>query len=313
MKAMRRQRISISLNIKHRVLISVASVVSLAIFMIYYSLHANLTYIQEVELITVFIYFADALLLFVILPLIIEESRREKIEQVFPEYLRDLVKALRTGYPLSLALDYVVKTNDYGAFQPYAKELAVKISWGRKFEDELLEIARRIKSKILLLSAEIISSASKAGGKIVEIANAVSDLISTLWDLELRRRAMLKSNTYIVLVVFGAYLAAMYIITYTFIPSFVQAYADRYILLMYLAVLGQALWSGILAGQIEKLSLVASLKWVAILLLVTATAYGLVIVLKPPVTPQQILEAKRQLAEMIKQSKLYNSTGFGML
>jgi hypothetical protein len=301
------------LETKQRIIIAVVSVVLLSIILIYYYLHANLTYIQQVELITIFIYFADAMLMFIIFPLILEESKREKIERVFPEYLRDLVKALRTGYPLSLALDYVIKTNDYGAFQPYAKELAVKISWGRKFEDELLEIAKRIKSKILLLSAEIISSASKAGGKIVEIANAVSDLISTLWELELRRRAMLKSNTYIVLVVFGAYLAAMYIITYTFIPSFVQAYADRYILLMYLAVVGQAIWSGVLAGQIEKLSVVASLKWVAILLLITATAYGLVIVLKPPVTLKQILKAKQQLLEMLNQTATYNQTRFGLM
>ncbi|NPA86321.1 MAG: hypothetical protein GXO42_02920 [bacterium] len=297
-----------AIPLKKRIVVAAIITAAAAGILFYHFFTAKLNYIDKVKIITIFLYVLAGSILFVVLPEAVEEAKRERIEKIFPDYLRDLVKALRTGYPMALALDYVVKTNDYGDFQPYAKKLAVRVSWGKKFEEEILEIARRIKSKIIYLCAEIISSAARAGGKLVEILSAVSDLVSTVTELEMRRRVTLKSHTYIVLVVFGAYLAAIYIILYTFIPSFVKAYANYYIILIYLAVIGQAIWSGFLAGQIERLSLLASLKWVAIFLLIVASAYGLLVVLKPPISPKAIQKAKQQLQKFEQTANFTNFT-----
>ena len=241
---------------------------------------------------------------FVLQPVISHEKLIEKTEEVFPNFIRDTVKALRSGYAIHLALDYVARMGDYGAFNKYVKKMAAKVSWGKPFEEVIMEVAKSLKSKLILLSADIISSASKSGGKVVDVLDAISNLLDTVTGLEKERRSMLKSYCMTILVVYGAYMMSMFILTYTFLKSFVKSQCDQYIYIMYIIVIVQGFFCGLLAGYIDSLKIGGALKW-ALITMLLGTIFGIVIIVHPPIKPKQLIKYK---LEAIKKAQKANTT-----
>src|SRR3989338_872490 len=60
---------------------------------------------------------------------IFNENRKQKeLESRFPEFVRNLTGAIKSGMPAATSVIHVAET-DYGALTPFVKKLANQIEW----------------------------------------------------------------------------------------------------------------------------------------------------------------------------------------
>jgi flagellar protein FlaJ len=144
--------------------------------------------------------------------------RLNKMEDKFPDFLKDMAEYWRGGLSMTAAIE-TISRGEYGALNKEVEKMANQISWGVAFEDVLKMFAERVKTSIIVRSVSLVIEANKAGGKIADILlTAANDAREIRWLKDDRRRklAMYTMVSYISYVV---YLAVIVIICLTFLPA----------------------------------------------------------------------------------------------
>ena len=141
-----------------------------------------------------------------------------KIDERFPDFVRDLAESRRAGMTFTKAIIHSSKGN-YGVLTPEIQKVARQISWGSSVDAALSSFAKRVNTKLINRTISLIIEASRSGGHVADVLDAASKDAREIKLIESERRASLISYVAIVYVGMGVFLMIVVIITKTLLPS----------------------------------------------------------------------------------------------
>jgi len=141
-----------------------------------------------------------------------------KIDERFPDFVRDLAEARRAGMTFTKAIIHASKGN-YGVLTPEIQKIARQISWGSSVDAALSSFAKRVNTKLIRRTISLIIEASRSGGHVADVLDAASKDAREIKLIESERRASLISYVAIVYVGMGVFLMIVVIITKTLLPA----------------------------------------------------------------------------------------------
>jgi flagellar protein FlaJ len=170
--------------------------------------------------------FLSASILFFIGPFSFYEYFRfrklDRMEEKFPDFLRDLAEYWRGGLSMSSAVGTLAK-GEYGALTGEVKKMATQISWGVSFHQVLRMLTERMGSRLVNRSVSLIEEADKAGGSISDVLVTASNDAREIKWLQLERKRNTSSYMMIVYVSFFVYLGIVGVMAGLFIPAIVSS------------------------------------------------------------------------------------------
>ncbi|MBZ9569974.1 type II secretion system F family protein [Methanobrevibacter sp. TMH8] len=116
------------------------------------------------------------------------EKRSEKIENASPDFLRQLASMLRVGLSFENAMEDLSR---YGSGPLYdeIKRAVIEIKMGREFNESIIAMVKRLKSKNLERTFKIILEARKSGGSLADIIDDISNDLRAIIMLKRERRS----------------------------------------------------------------------------------------------------------------------------
>ena len=141
-----------------------------------------------------------------------------KIDDRFPDFVRDLAEARRAGMTFTKAIIHASKGN-YGVLTPEIQKIARQISWGSSVDAALSSFANRVNTKLIRRTISLIIEASRSGGHVADVLDAASKDAREIKLIESERRASLISYVAIVYIGMGVFLMIVVIITKTLLPA----------------------------------------------------------------------------------------------
>jgi flagellar protein FlaJ len=208
----------------------------------------------------------------------LEGARIKNLEENLPAFLRDIAEARKTGMTLPEAVYKSVKV-DYGDLSQEVQKMSHQISWGIPFNEVLERFARRTKSRFIERSIAVILQAQISGGALTETLDAVARDASLIKEAERERKSKLSQQSMIMYAIYVLFVIIVVSLQKLMIPlvtakgfavtsSNPEAMLFFYRNLFFTMIVIQAVFNGMIAGQISEGSPVVGLKHSAILLVV---------------------------------------------
>lgn len=225
---------------------------------------------------------------------IVHIRKIKKIEEYFPNFLRDISEMNRSGMTLTRAVNTVAK-GEYGDLSEEIKLIDASLSWGISFEESLNRFAERVSTSLIFRSVALINQAGKAGGNVPDVLEVAAKDAYTIKMMERERFSSMIVYVVIVYMSFFVFLFVIGILTYSFIPvmadaanqagasgpqaaQFIQRFdPEEFNRLFFHAGLIQGFASGLVAGQMGEGNMVAGLKHSVILSLVAWITFVFII------------------------------------
>ena len=168
-------------------------------------------------------------LISLMLPYGIYGHRRDKIrarvEEKFPDFLRDLAEYWKGGLSMTVAIQTLAK-GEYGNLNEEVNKMASQISWGVSFSEVLEMFTERVTSPIVTRAVRMVDEANRAGGRISDILLAASYDAKEIKALETERRQEVGSYVMVIYASFFVYLGIILVLASTFIPAIVDSSAS---------------------------------------------------------------------------------------
>ena len=209
--------------------------------------------------------------------------RVRKIDERFPDFVRDLAEARRAGMTFTKAIMYASRGN-YGGLTAEIKKISQQISWGSSVEDALSSFAKRVHTKLIRRTVSLIIEASRSGGNVADVLDAASRDAREIRLLESERRGTMMSYVAVIYVGMGVFLMIIYILCNSFIPAMTgqgsQGLATAMgssakitkatiIPVFFYATFFQSMGMGVVTGVFEEGNVISGIKHVFIMCLVT--------------------------------------------
>jgi flagellar protein FlaJ len=229
-------------------------------------------------------------LLIVMVPLAIldfRESQRVKhIEDALPNFFRDLAGMNDSGMTLPNAV-HLVAQSEYSTLTPFIRKMDDEMSWNTTFIDAINRFRARLGTPLTDRSIDLIAKASKAGGDVSEVLRAAANDAYSFIQLRNERRNNMLIYVIIVLISFMVFVFVILILVSTFLSTMASAgsaassagagaasFAGTVDLFFYTrlfshAAMIQAIFSGLVAGQMGEGRAIAGLKYSAIMLVIS--------------------------------------------
>lgn len=222
---------------------------------------------------------------------LLRERRIGKIDNHFPDFVRDLAESKRAGMTFTKAILMAAKGN-YGTLTPEIKRMARQISWGESVTDALLALAKRVNTPLIRRIVTLIIEASKGGGATADVLMAAARDAREIKFLQSERRANMAS--YIIIVYIGAlsFLAIILILCNSLLPSLTESATALPTLgfggrgglsigdlknVFFWGAMIQSLGSGLVAGVFETGYIADGAKHACILVFITWLAFKILI------------------------------------
>ena len=149
---------------------------------------------------------------------------RARVEEKFPDFLRDLAEYWKGGLSMTVAIQTLAK-GEYGNLNEEVNKMSSQISWGVSFGEVLEMFTERVTSPIVTRAVRMVDEANKAGGKISDILLAASYDAREIKALETERRQEVGSYVTVIYASFFVYLGIILVLASTFIPAIVDSSA----------------------------------------------------------------------------------------
>ena len=216
------------------------------------------------------------------------------IQSMIPDFLERMAGINRVGLTIVQAIGIMVNTN-LGLLSYEIRRIKRDIDWGVNFSDALIRFEQRISTPSIARTVSLITKASEMSGQIGEVLAIAGSDAKMSETLKKERLADMFIYTAIVYLSFFVFLFVVAVLATQFLPVLaniggsglssagalsaigsvpVKSF-DR---LLYHAVLIQALFSGLIAGQMGESSLSAGVKHSCILLIIALITFNFVIV-----------------------------------
>lgn len=116
------------------------------------------------------------------------ERRIDAIEQGTPDFLRQIASLLRAGVGLETALEDVSKHGS-GPLTDELKRAVIEIKIGSTFDDAILAMGERLKSKNLDRTFRMILEGRRTGGSLSDVIETVAEDLRAVLSLQRERKA----------------------------------------------------------------------------------------------------------------------------
>lgn len=149
------------------------------------------------------------------------ERRVDAIEQGTPDFLRQIASLLRAGVGLETAMEDVSKHGE-GPLTDELKRAVIEIKIGSTFDDAILAMGERLKSRNLDRTFRMILEGKKTGGSLSDVVETVAEDLRAILALQRERKAnvMMSVMFLIIAAIVAAPFALGMIMTYnSFIAS----------------------------------------------------------------------------------------------
>lgn len=156
-----------------------------------------------------------------LLDFFIMSARQKELERRFPEFVRNLVGAVKSGMPISKALVFVSRT-DYGALSPYVLKLSHQVEWSIPVHKALLNFAKETGNKVIIRSIATVIEAELSGGSIEDVLESVTTSVIEIKKIKDQRRASIHSQIVQSYIIFIVFLVVMIVIQNLLIPYIAQ-------------------------------------------------------------------------------------------
>jgi flagellar protein FlaJ len=238
-----------------------------------------------------------AILIAIVPPGFIHQLRRgrvKRIEQYFPNFLRDVAEMNRSGMTLTKSVN-TVSNGEYGDLTIEIAKINAMLSWGISFEDALDKFADRVATPLIYRSVSLINQASRAGGNVPDVLEVAAQDAYVLKMMEKDRISNMIIYVVISYMSFFVFLFVIGILSYTFIPVMAEASIsanaagsgaeqfmgvfepDVFNRLFFHASLIQGFASGLVAGQMGEGEVIAGLKHSVILSMIAWISFTFII------------------------------------
>ncbi|MEM5801153.1 MAG: type II secretion system F family protein [Candidatus Aenigmatarchaeota archaeon] len=137
-----------------------------------------------------------------------ELNKIRSLEDQFPQFMNDLVEAVRSGMSLPQAVS-VVSKNDYGNLNPYIKKLNAQLEWGIPFTKAFASFTRSTKSKLIARIGATIIESHEYGGNLTDVFESISNTTVEIERLREERKLFLNSQIVSGYIIFFVFLAVI--------------------------------------------------------------------------------------------------------
>jgi flagellar protein FlaJ len=218
--------------------------------------------------------------------------RIQKIDGIFPDFVRDLAESRRAGMTFTKAILFASK-GEYGILTPEIKKISQQVSWGGGVTDALESFAQRVNTKSIRRTITLIIEASNSGGNVADVLDVAAKDAREIKMLEAERRTNMASYVVVIYVGMFVFLAIVLILCTSFIPAMVGGEGaqgmqgvmgggntvtqDEISGVFYLACLVQAFGSALVAGVFEDGRYTSSVKHIFIMVFCTWIMFKLLL------------------------------------
>jgi flagellar protein FlaJ len=217
--------------------------------------------------------------------------RVRKIDDRFPDFVRDLAESRRAGMTFTKAILYASKGN-YGVLTSEIKKISQQISWGSSVEEALDAFASRVRTKLIRRIISLIIEASRSGGNVADVLDAASKDARELRLLERERRGSMMSYVAVIYVGMGVFLLIIAILCSSLIPAMTGEASrglsgaiggpnlitqDEIVPVFFYTNLVQSIGMGLVTGVFEEGNMASGVKHIFIMALVTWIVFKFVV------------------------------------
>ena len=219
------------------------------------------------------------------------------IDKNIPRLLREIAESGKTGLTLTRAIE-VSAERDYGPLTKELKQLVAQLSWGSSIEEAFHAFAIRARTKLAQRTSDLIIEVARSGGDTQEVMEQVNKHIGELQSIDRERYAQMRPYAAVVYIAFGVFLFTDVLLIRSFFTQIVQLQAKVMAtsgggggggvfagagsvdvgflkMVLYHAVIIQALFGGLIAGKMSEGRLGAGLKHTLLLLIIAFVTFFL--------------------------------------
>jgi flagellar protein FlaJ len=217
------------------------------------------------------------------------------IQALIPDFLERMAGINQVGLTIAQAIAIMVNTN-LGLLSYEIRRIKRDMEWGAHFTEALMRFEERVSTPSIARTVTLITKASEMSGQIGVVLTIASSDAKMTDVLKRERMAEMFIYTAIVYLSFFVFLFVVGVLTTQFLP--VLAHITTKGLptsgalsgigsipiqtinrLLYHACLVQAIFSGLIAGQMGESSIAAGVKYSWVLLVIALVAFNVVLVI----------------------------------
>ena len=150
-----------------------------------------------------------------------ENKRQKEIESRFPEFVRNLSGAIKSGMPAAQAVVHVSE-GEYGTLTPHLKKLANQIEWSIPFHRAFMNFAKETENPVIRRAIATVIQAEQAGGNIEDVLTSVTESLLQIKKIKEERKSAIHAQVMQSYIIFFVFLAVMIVIQNLLIPYMVK-------------------------------------------------------------------------------------------
>jgi flagellar protein FlaJ len=216
------------------------------------------------------------------------------IQALIPDFLERMAGINQVGLTIAQAIAIMVNTN-LGLLSYEIRRIKRDMEWGANFTEALMRFEERVSTPSIARTVTLITKASEMSGQINEVLSIASSDAKMSEILKRERMSEMFIYTAIVYLSFFVFLFVVAVLTTQFLPVLANITTTGmpqsgalagigtipvivFGRLLYHACLVQALFSGLIAGQMSESSLSAGVKHSCVLLIISLVAFNFVLI-----------------------------------
>jgi archaeal flagellar protein FlaJ len=216
------------------------------------------------------------------------------IQALIPDFLERMAGINQVGLTIAQAIAIMVNTN-LGLLSYEIRRIKRDMEWGANFTEALMRFEERVSTPSIARTVTLITKASEMSGQINEVLSIASSDAKMSEILKRERMSEMFIYTAIVYLSFFVFLFVVAVLTTQFLPVLANITTNgmpqsgalsgigsipvvTFGRLLYHACLVQALFSGLIAGQMSESSLSAGVKHSCVLLIISLVAFNFVLI-----------------------------------
>ncbi|MCP3683688.1 MAG: type II secretion system F family protein [bacterium] len=145
-------------------------------------------------------------------------KRQKELESRFPDFVRNLTGAIKSGMPAAQAVIHV-SDSDYGSLTPHVKKLANQIEWAIPFKKAFVNFGKETNNPIIRRAIATVIQAEQAGGNIEDVLSSITDSLLQIKRIREERKSSIHAQVMQSYIIFFVFLAILVLIQNVLIPN----------------------------------------------------------------------------------------------
>lgn len=151
-----------------------------------------------------------------------EANRVRRLEERFPDFLRDIASSHKGGLTLHQSVTIAAR-GEYGPLTPEVRKMADQLSWNVSFHEALERFGARVETPLVQRAVNLILQADKSGGSTTDVLLAAARDAREIKNLENERRQTMSLYTIVVYITFFVFLGVAATLYGQFAPAIVES------------------------------------------------------------------------------------------